>query len=130
MRQVNISELKTSTLAKGRIGVYTPWHPKANNRGYVLRYRIVIEQQLNRYLNSNEHIHHKDKDKLNDSYENLEILSAREHEEKHKNLSTRKLDYNNISSLRKEGLGYKRIAKRLNYPVSSVKSACRLIERG
>jgi DNA-binding XRE family transcriptional regulator len=82
--------MKESTIAKGRVGVYCPDHLAANNRGYVLRSRIVMEAYLGRDLSSSEHVHHKNGNKLDDRIENLEILSRKEHTKEHwKNYSKR-----------------------------------------
>jgi hypothetical protein len=126
--------LKESKIAGGRIGVYIPSHPKANNRGYVLRYRIVMEEYLGRLLEEEEHVHHCNGDKTDDVIENLELTLVSAHAEQHSadygDFGKRKLDYEAISNLREAGYGYKRIAAALCYPLSSVKSAVRKLERG
>lgn len=119
--------MKESTIAKGRIGVYVPDHPGANNRGYVLRARYVMEQYIGRYLTSDEEVHHKDFDKTNDVIENLRLMTKAEHCALHASLQ-RKLDYDLISDLIDEGNGYKRIAKLTGYNVNAVKSAVRKIK--
>jgi len=123
--------MKESKIAKGRIGVYLPNHPKANNRGYILRSRYVVEQYLGRFLDSDEHVHHCNENKLDDSLENLDIIFHREHMEYHNNLKQeRELDYSKIAELRrKNGWGYKKISKTLGYNVNSVKSAVRIIDQ-
>lgn len=126
---IDISKLKTSFIAKGRIGVYLPDHFGINNRGYVLRARIVMEQTLGRSLSSDEEVHHKDKNKLNDEPDNLEVKNKGSHTSLHSE-EKRKLDYKVIKNLRNQNLGYKSIAKQLQYPLASVKSACRVLERG
>jgi hypothetical protein len=125
--------MKESKLAGGRIGVHVPDHPKANNRGYVLRSRYVMEQLLGRYLLSGEVVHHKDGNKLNDVPENLDLMLKNEHDRKHSNCVTdhsRRLDYTEIARLRTQGLGYKKIAKATGYPLSSVKAAVKKMVTG
>ena len=126
--------MKESKVAKGRIGVYLPTHPGANNRGYVLRYRVVVEEYLGRLLENGEQVHHCDGDKTNDIIENLELVLVGEHARHHfdekPNFGKRKLDYDAIVNLRKQKLGYKKIAKILNYSPNSVQSAVRKIEKG
>ncbi len=56
-----------------------PEHPKAIRFGYVLAHRIVMENHLNRLLEDNEEVHHKDRNKHNNDPENLEVLSKEEH---------------------------------------------------
>ncbi|MHA2219457.1 MAG: hypothetical protein ACXACY_26405 [Candidatus Hodarchaeales archaeon] len=72
-------------------------------------------------------------DKMDDRLENLEILNRSTHCKLHmlgrlcKN--KRKLDYDKISELREQGLGYKKISKILGYNRYSVKSAVRVIDK-
>lgn len=113
--------MKESKAAGGRIAVHVPDHPKANNSGYVLKHRYVMEQYIGRYLSSDEHVHHCNEDKSDNSIENLELMLHREHMRHRNNLSKRRvLDYDAIKKLRDEGLGYKRIAKVLGYSRNSV----------
>lgn len=120
--------MKESRVAGGRTAVYCPDHPKANSSGYVLKARFVMEKKLGRLLSSNEEVHHKDRNKLNDSEDNLELLSSSDHAREH-GKDKRKLNYELISSLMKNGFGYKKISKIINKPLYSVKSACRVIKR-
>lgn len=110
----------------GRNAVKVPDHPKASSNGYVLRYRYLMEQKLGRYLESWEEVHHRDENELNDAIENLEVMTTQEHTRHHRRYT---LDYVSIKKFRSEGLGYKRIAKKLNYSVSSVRTAVKIIER-
>jgi uncharacterized protein (DUF1330 family) len=45
------------TLRNGYVMVYCPDHPKAHG-SYVRKHRLVIEQQIGRYLDRSEVIHH------------------------------------------------------------------------
>lgn len=60
-------------------------HPFAKSRkkrgilrreGYVLEHRLVMEHILGRYLLPTEVVHHKDRNKLNNSPDNLELFSS------------------------------------------------------
>lgn len=127
---VVIDKLRESRMAKGRVAVFVPGHPAANNRGYILRARHVVECDLGRRLATEEHVHHIDGNPINDVLENLEVLSISEHTKLHAPWRfNRKLDYDLLAELRMRGLGYKRIAKATGYPLSSVKSAVRIIEQ-
>lgn len=44
---------------RGYVRVYVPDHPQANNNGYVLEHRLVMEEMRGRYLEPNEQVHHK-----------------------------------------------------------------------
>ena len=54
-------------------------HPKANKHGYVYEHRIVIENNINRILNDNEIVHHKNGNKKDNDINNLELLNNVEH---------------------------------------------------
>ncbi len=118
-------DMKQSTVA-GRIAVHIPSHPAANNRGYVLRSRYVMERYLGRRLKSGEEVHHKNENKSDDRIGNLEVLSKAEHSSRH-GANRRVLDYEAIEKLMTDGLGYKNIAWILGYSSSSVKSAMRVL---
>lgn len=51
-------------------------HHLADTRGYAYEHRIVAEKVLGRELRPGELVHHKDGDKLNNSPDNLTILSG------------------------------------------------------
>ena len=67
----------------GYILVYSPTHVHATKKGYVAEHRKVMSDYLGRKLESWEHVHHKDGDKLNNSLDNLELLSNVEHMKEH-----------------------------------------------
>ena len=58
-------------------------HPNATQYGYVLYHRVLIENKIGRLLRKDEVIHHKDENKMNNSLDNLEIMSAQEHSRLH-----------------------------------------------
>lgn len=60
-----------------------PDHPYATKNGYVLLHRVVLENHLGRLLDKSEVVHHKDGNKLNNSVDNLEVLTQSEHAKIH-----------------------------------------------
>ncbi len=63
---------------------YLVFQKYVNGKRYrVKRSRAVMQLHLNRKLNISELVHHKDKNKENDSIENLEILNQEDHVSKH-----------------------------------------------
>jgi len=60
-----------------------PEHPNATKNGYVLEHRIVVENHLNRILNTDEVVHHKNEDKKDNSVGNLIVMCSGEHSKTH-----------------------------------------------
>lgn len=60
-----------------------PEHPRATKHGYVLVHRIVVENHLNRLLNANEVVHHKNGQMHDNRLENLEVLTNSKHAKHH-----------------------------------------------
>jgi len=64
--------------------VYDPTDPHAGSDGMVYVHRIIMSKTLGRPLLRNDHVHHLDGDRANNSLDNLELLSAAEHARKHR----------------------------------------------
>ena len=65
--------------------VYMPDHPRSHPNGYVYEHILIAESSLARPLDDQEVVHHRDGDKLNNSPENIEILSSQsEHIQLHR----------------------------------------------
>ena len=65
-------------------------HPLATgNSGRVYNHRHQASIKLGRWIKTDEHVHHKDSNKLNNSLDNLEVLSASEHASMHKDTNPR-----------------------------------------
>lgn len=58
---------------------YEPKHPLANKSGKVYLHRVVASEKIGRWLTTEEHVHHIDGNKTNNSPENIMILTASEH---------------------------------------------------
>ena len=66
---------------KGYPVVYRPDHPRARSNGYVYEHILVMESKLGRRLKPDEVVHHIDKNKQNNSPDNLMLFaSQREHD--------------------------------------------------
>ena len=64
--------------AKGRAYVRSPQHPNADQRGYVLRSRLVMESVIGRHLFPEEEVHHVDENPSNDDPSNLALTANHE----------------------------------------------------
>lgn len=74
----NFKIFKDKTL--GYEVIYYPNHPNARSgSGVVYLHRIIMENYLNRYLDKNEIVHHKDENRSNNNIENLELTTNSEH---------------------------------------------------
>ena len=73
-----------SRLRNGRVLIYAPGHPKASSCGlYVLRYVLIVEKHLGRFLNDDEIVHHINGDHTDDRLENLQVMTRGEHNKVH-----------------------------------------------
>jgi len=74
--KISHSKTKSGITVAGR-RIYVP------GRGRVLEHRLVMENTIGRILESDEQIHHKDGDRLNNHPDNLELLSNSAHQQLH-----------------------------------------------
>ena len=69
----------------GYVRVYCPMHPMANTWGYVYEHRLIMESLVGRFLNKDEHVHHINGKRWDNSPENLQLLLSSEHSKIKKN---------------------------------------------
>ena len=101
-----------------------PFHKKANPFGFVPRHRLVIERYLGRYLRSDEVVHHKNGNKLDDTLSNLQVMTRAQHLALHQELRrVQKLGkpaIQEVSELLNQG-GIKYAAKQLGMCVETLR---------
>lgn len=61
-------------------------HPNSTKHGYVLLHRLVMENHLNRLLNNDEIVHHKNGNKKDNNIDNLEVMTRQNHASYHGSL--------------------------------------------
>ena len=54
--------------------IYKPDHPYSTNN-YVFEHRLVMEKKIGRYIGKHEIVHHINKDKSDNSIDNLQLLT-------------------------------------------------------
>ena len=59
-------------------------HPDSDTRGYVYEHRLIAEKMLERRLEEDEQVHHKNHDKQDNRPENLEVVTIAEHRLRHR----------------------------------------------
>lgn len=57
-----------------------PYFSMTNNRGYVYEYRLILAQSLGRCLEPYEVVHHRNNDPLDNTLENLCLVTVKHHE--------------------------------------------------
>jgi hypothetical protein len=68
----------------GYAWVTVEWHPYGRDGGkYIRRSRLVMEQVVGRFLGRDEHVHHINRNTLDDRPENLQIMTRIAHLREH-----------------------------------------------
>lgn len=72
----------------GYIRVYRPDHMWPRRGGYILEHVLLMETLLQRRLEKNECVHHKDHNRQNNLPENLEVVIRGAHSKHHRALDS------------------------------------------
>ncbi|WP_052350583.1 HNH endonuclease [Paenibacillus gorillae] len=75
-------------------------HPFAGKDGYVFEHRIIMEQILDRYLDKDEIVHHKNGKKHDNRFGNLEVMKHSDHTILHNTGATRSIETRRLISLK------------------------------
>ena len=87
----------------GYIEIYSPYHPNKTKNKTVTEHRLVMENNIKRFLTLKEVVHHINGDKQDNRIENLELLESKgKHTVEHNPSRDSSGKFNNI---RKEGCG-------------------------
>jgi len=74
-----------AVIISGYVYEYKPAHPNCTKKGYVAQHRLVAEQNIGRFLTSDEVAHHIDENKRNNNPSNIQVMTASEHSTHHQN---------------------------------------------
>jgi hypothetical protein len=74
---------KSYTNSQGYKKVYRPSHAKSNSNGYVSEHTLAAQQKYRREVRPNEVVHHKDGNKQNNHWGNLQIMTRTNHAKHH-----------------------------------------------
>ena len=76
-------------LKSGYWTVYMPNHPRTLNNGRVWEHILILEKELERYIDKSEPIHHINFDRQNNNLDNLYLCkNSSKHQEIHNSLNT------------------------------------------
>lgn len=75
----------------GYLYFFDKQHPLASADGFVYLHRHIISVYLGRWIHSHEHVHHIDGNKLNNTPQNLMVLTIEEHTHIHKGYAKTKI---------------------------------------
>lgn len=115
-----------TTIYNGYIYELCPDNPRSNMWGFAPQHVLVAEDTIGRSLLPNEHVHHIDEQRLNNSPDNLRVMTRSEHRSLHsKNRYKYDLTEDQVrDALKMEGgikpaaraLGYSHSALRMRFP--------------
>ena len=89
---------------EGYVLVKKPEHYRADKNGYVKEHVLLAEEKIGRKLLDNEEVHHINKIKNDNRYQNLAVLTISEHRTVHARRKRKvRYDYAYCSSLRRQG---------------------------
>jgi hypothetical protein len=83
-----------------------------------LEHRLIMSEIIGRKLSSKEYVHHKDGNGLNNDPDNLELMSARDHQRHH--LMGLKWDIDAAIALREAGASFIKIGEKMGVAPSCV----------
>ena len=58
-------------ISNNRVFILMPDHPNSNSENHIMQSHLVLEKKIGRFLKSEEVVHHKDHDTMNDNPDNL-----------------------------------------------------------
>ena len=67
----------------GYIYVYNPLHPNSTKDGYIMEHHLIMEAKVGRILLPDEVVHHKNHIRDDNSIENLQLMTFKEHARMH-----------------------------------------------
>lgn len=56
--------------------LYLPEHPHSGKQGYIAEHRVIVENEIGRFLTKSEVVHHKNGDTQDNNIDNLQLCSS------------------------------------------------------
>ena len=82
-RDKPMEEMKEGIDIKGYMILYRPESPYSWSNGFIYEHRLTVMENIGRKLSSSEHVHHVNKNKLDNRIRNLKIMSDYSHYKHH-----------------------------------------------
>ena len=113
-----------SKSGEGYLMIHLKNHPMAGHNGYVYLHRLIYAEYIGRNLKSDEIIHHKNGNKLDNRIENLQLVNMSQHRTIHNltKIYKHKANPTIIKGLYLNGYSGRQIASILNIGKSTVLS--------
>lgn len=64
--------------------VFCPEHPNSYKKGHLYKHRLIKEIELGKYLETDDVVHHKNKNRISNGNKNLKVLNRGQHNNRHK----------------------------------------------
>ena len=127
-RRLQAENIETDTFHKkykikesGYILIMAHDHPRADIAGYVPQHILVAEKTIGRYLKEDEVVHHKNRNKSDNTPSNLQVMKAYEHKSMHSSEARKVVDLKEVVRMIDNGYIFIDISKHFNISESGLR---------